>query len=161
MSDVQVPDYGNPIDVVESIAGANKWASERFDDGEIQFFIIGSEEKYQVVFTQMHALSSLHMCWAFYWELPQNLSPLRELLSLINAQLWIGHFDVFPKEGMIAFRYALLLEDDELSCEEGKEMLTMGLEASERFIPAMRLVLAGTPPQEALAVTYFESIGTA
>ena len=31
------------------------------------------------------------------------------MISLINEQLWIGHFDVWPKDGVIMFRHALLL----------------------------------------------------
>ena len=90
-------------------------------------------------------------------------SELIELASLINEQLWVGHFDVWGSDGIIMFRHALLLTGgvapSDSQCEA---LLGIALDACERHYQAFQFVLwAGKSPRNALESTLFETSGEA
>ena len=86
-----------------------------------------------------------------------------ELASLINEQLWVGHFDVWSSDGIIMFRHALLftggIAASDSQCEA---LLGIALDACERHYQAFQFVLwAGKSPREALETSLFETSGEA
>lgn len=85
------------------------------------------------------------------------------LISLINEQLWIGHFDVWPKDGVVMFRHALLLTGGaDLNPTQCEAVLTNAVAACERYYQAFQFVVwAGKSGREALETAMIETKGEA
>jgi len=86
-----------------------------------------------------------------------------QLISMINEQMWIGHFDLWTKDGIVMYRHALVLAGgltaSRLQCEA---LLSAALDASERYYPAYQFVVwAGKTAREALEAAVFETAGEA
>ncbi len=86
----------NPLDVVEHVAGTNNWSFERASDEEITLLVGGRWTDYQVSFTWMSAIESLHLACAFDFKVPERRrAEVQQLISHINEQMWVGHFDLW------------------------------------------------------------------
>ena len=99
MSLLQVePDRNvHPVDIIEHIASINDWTFERQDADEISISVRGGWSDYHVSFNWMEDLESLHIACAFDLKVPEGRrGEIKQLISLINEQLWIGHFDIGP-----------------------------------------------------------------
>ena len=100
----------HPVDIIEHIAGINDWVFERQDADEISISVKGSWSDYHVSFSWMENLESLHIACAFDLKVPEaRRAEVKQLITQINEQLWIGHFDIWSKENMVLFRNAHLL----------------------------------------------------
>ncbi|MBM3528300.1 MAG: hypothetical protein FJX62_09415 [Alphaproteobacteria bacterium] len=154
----------NPLDVVERVASLNDWSFERAGDDEITMIVAGRWSDYQISFTWMHNIEALHLACAFDLKVPERRRPeVQQLISSINEQLWIGHFDLWLKDGMVMFRHALVLAGGvEASSPQCQALLSTALETCEGYYPAFQFVVwAGKPSREALDAAMFETSGEA
>jgi len=154
----------NPLDVVERIAAINDWSFERAGDDEITILIAGRWSDYQVSFTWMNDLEALHLACAFDLKVPERRrAEVQQLISQINEQLWVGHFDLWTKDGMVMYRHALVLAGGlTASSQQCQALLSGALEACEGYFPAFQFVVwAGKPAREALDAALFETSGEA
>ena len=100
----------NPLDVVERIAAINDWSFERAGDDEITMLVGGRWSDYQVSFTWMHDIEALHLACAFDLKVPERRrTEILTLVSLVNEQLWVGHFDLWSTDNVVMFRHSLVL----------------------------------------------------
>ncbi|MBI4273418.1 MAG: YbjN domain-containing protein [Rhizobiales bacterium] len=154
----------NPLDVVERVAAVNDWSFERAGDDEITILINGRWTDYQVSFTWMGEIEALHLACAFDLKVPERRrAEVQQLISYVNEQMWIGHFDLWPADGMVMFRHALVLAGGvEASGKQCEAVLGTALDACERYFPAFQFVLwAGKPAREALEAAMFQTSGEA
>jgi hypothetical protein len=154
----------NPLDVVERIAATNDWSFERAGDDEVTIVIGGRWSDYQLSFTWMAEIEALHLACAFDLRVPNRRhAEVQRLIALINEQLWVGHFDLWPQDGMVMYRHALVLAGGvEASGTQCQAMLSGALESCERYFPAFQFVVwAGKSPREALDAAMFETQGQA
>ncbi len=154
----------NPVDVVERLAALHDWAFDRACDDEIAISVQGRWTDYQVSFTWMNDIEALHLACAFDLKVPEARRPeVLALTALINEQLWVGHFDMWVKDGIIMFRHALLLAGGvEVAGRQCEALLDAALETSERHFQAFQFVVwAGKSAREALDTTMFETAGEA
>jgi hypothetical protein len=154
----------NPVDVVERLAAGHEWAFARASDDEVTLLIAGRWADYQVSFTWMPHIESLHLACAFDLKVPERRRvDVLELAALINEQLWVGHFDVWFNDGIIMFRHALVLSGGVAAADSQCEMLLgMALDSCERHYQAFQFVLwAGKNARDALESTMFETRGEA
>jgi hypothetical protein len=152
----------NPLEVVEHMASTHLWSFERACEDELTIVVRGKWADYQVSF--MHAIEALHLACAFELKVPErNNAEVERLISLINAQMWVGHFDLWPTDGLVMFRYALVLSDGvQASHRQCEVLLSAALDACERYYPAFQFVAwAGEEAHEALAAGMFETAGEA
>jgi hypothetical protein len=166
-----MPDIGvaeqhriNPLDVVEKVAAGNDWSFERAGDDEITILVNGRCTDYQLSYTWMGDIEALHLACAFDLKIPERRrAKVQALISLINEQLWVGHFDLWLKEGMVMFRHALVLAGGvEASGRQCEALLSTALDACERYFAAFQFVVwAGKEAKEALAAAMFETSGEA
>ena len=86
-----------------------------------------------------------------------------EVLGLVNEQLWLGHFELWSGSGLIVFRHATLIgENDGLSFEQAEAISEAALEECERFYPVFQFVLwGGKSPTEAIAAALIDTAGEA
>ena len=96
--------------MVERLAAVNDWSFERASDDEITILVTGKWTDYQVSYTWMGDIEALHLACAFDLKVPERRrAEVQTLISLINERLWVGHFDLWTKEGIVMFRHALVL----------------------------------------------------
>jgi hypothetical protein len=154
----------NPLDVVEHVAGTNNWSFERASDEEITLLVGGRWTDYQVSFTWMSAIEALHLACAFDFKVPERRrAEVQQLISYINEQMWVGHFDLWLQDGMVMFRHALVLAGSaEASDKQCEALFAAAVEACERYFPAFQFVVwAGKPAREALDAAVFDTSGEA
>ncbi len=154
----------NPVDMIEQVAAVNEWEFERSGDDEINITVSGTWADYTVSFSWMEDFEALHLACAFDLKVPARRIPeTMKLLSLVNEQLLIGHFDLWMKEGTVMYRQALLLNGGAEPTSEQLECLLMSaLDACERYFQAFQFVVwAGKPAQESIDASLFETMGNA
>ncbi|MBZ9936423.1 YbjN domain-containing protein [Mesorhizobium sp. BR1-1-16] len=154
----------NPVDTIENIAAINDWAFERSGDDEITISIGGGWCDYHVSFSWMEDMEAVHLACAFDLKVtdPRKTEVMR-LLSLVNEQLWIGHFDLWGKEGVVMYRQTLLLAGGaEPNSAQVEGLLENAIESCERYYQAFQFVVwAGKSASEALEAVMFETVGEA
>jgi hypothetical protein len=154
----------NPLEVVERVASTNDWSFERAGEDEITILVRGKWADYQVSFTWMHELEALHLACAFELKVPERWRvEVQQLISMINEQMWIGHFDLWTQDGIIMYRHALVLAGGvEASGRQCEALLGTALDACERYFPSFQFVVwAGKGAREALDAAMFETAGEA
>ena len=154
----------NPLDVVERLASGNDWSFERASDDEITILVTGKWTDYQLSYTWMDDIEALHLACAFDIKVPERRrSDVQTLISMINERLWVGHFDLWPGEGMVMFRHALVLAGGtEASGQQCESLLSTALKTCERYFTAFQFVVwAGKSAKEALEAAMFETSGEA
>ncbi len=154
----------HPVDVIEHVAHTNDWSFERSGDDEISISVAGNWTDYHVSFSWIEDFEALHLACAFDIKVPETrtLEVLR-LLSLINEQMLLGHFDLWEQEGAIMFRQSLLLAGGaEPTGRQVEVLLHSALEACECYFQAFQFVIwTGSTAREALEGALFETKGNA
>jgi hypothetical protein len=164
LTDFSEHQRANPLDVVERVAAGNDWSFERACEDEITILVAGKWTDYQVSFTWMTDIEALHLACAFDLKVPERRrAEVQQLISLINEQLWVGHFDLWIQDGIVMFRHALVLAGGmATSGQQCQAMLGTALDTCERYFSAYQFVVwAGKPAREALDAAMFETSGEA
>jgi hypothetical protein len=154
----------NPLDVVERLATGHDWSFERASDDEITILVTGKWTDYQLSYTWMDNIEALHLACAFDLKVPERRqAEVQALISLINERLWVGHFDLWTKEGIVMYRHTLVLAGGtEASGKQCEALLATALDTCERHFTAFQFVVwAGKPAREALDAAMFETSGEA
>jgi len=154
----------HPVDVVEQLAAQKHWSFERSAPDEISIGVSGRWSEYQVAFTWIGDMEALHVSTAFEFKVPDHKrDALRDLISMINEQLWVGHFEYWQRDQVIMFRHALLLAGgSEPNGQQCEALLSIASDACERYFEAFQYVVwAGKTPREALDFAMFETAGSA
>jgi hypothetical protein len=154
----------NPLDVVERLANGNDWSFERATDNEITILVTGKWTEYQLSYTWMDDIETLHLACAFDLKVPERRrAEVLMLISMINERLWVGHFDFWINQGLMMFRHALVLAGG--SAASGKQceaLLGTALDACETYFTAFQFVVwAGKTASEALKAAMFKTSGEA
>ncbi len=154
----------NPLDIVERIASHNRWSFDRDEENELSLSVTGGWSEYNIALTWLAEVEALHVACAFDLTLPSaRLMELASLVSLINEQLWIGHFDIWPNDGVIMFRHAILLAGGaKLNGDQCQTILASAVRACERYYQAFQFVVsAGKTGHEAIGTVMLETQGRA
>jgi hypothetical protein len=154
----------NPLAVVEDIAADNNWAFERSGEDEVTIVSKGSWTDYQLSFTWMAEIESLHLACAFDMKIPPaRRGEVQRLIAAINEQLWVGHFDIWTHTGMVMHRQALVLPGGlTASAGQCEAMLVGAIHGCERYYPAFQFVVwAGKTAAEAMSAAMFDTEGEA
>ena len=154
----------HPLDVVERLASNKHWSFDRFDIDEMSVAVAGRWTDYQVAFTWIEDVEALHIACAFDLKVPdRRRNDILQLVSLVNEQLWVGHFDLWNAENVVMYRHALILAGGAEPTHGQCEMLMKAaIDACERYYQAFQFVLwAGKGSREALDSVLFETEGEA
>src|SRR5207247_10846776 len=88
----------------------NGWSLGRAGEEEITILVAGKWSDYQVSYTWMFDIEALHLACAFELKVPErSRGEVQQLISLINEQMWVGHFDLWVQDGLVMYRHALVL----------------------------------------------------
>src|SRR5262249_2755631 len=103
------PVLTNPLEVVERVPSTNRSSFERAGEDEITILVTGKWTDYQVSYTWMFDIEALHLACAFELKVPERCrAEVQQLISLINEQMWVGHFDLWVQDGLVMYRHALV-----------------------------------------------------
>ncbi|WP_421726587.1 YbjN domain-containing protein [Bauldia sp.] len=162
--DIEQERQSHPVDVIEHIAALNDWTFERAGDDEITVSVAGGWSDYHVSFSWIEEKEAIHLACAFDLKVPETrATEVMRLLTMVNEQMWIGHFDLWSAEGVIMFRQALLLSGGvEPNAHQVERLLVTAIEACDRYFQAFQFVVwAGKSASEALEGALFETVGEA
>ncbi len=153
----------HPLDVVERLAAIRDWIFDRAETDEMSVSVVGRWTEYHVAFTWIADMEAVHSPAHSTSKCRRRRKEVLQLISLINEQLWVGHFDLWSSENVVMFRHALLLaggaEPTDGQCEM---LLKAAIDACERYYQAFQFVLwAGKSAREALDAVLFETQGEA
>jgi hypothetical protein len=154
----------HPVDLIEHIAAIHDWTFERQDADEISISVRGAWSDYHVSFNWMEGLESLHIASAFDLRVPEpRRGEVKQLIALINEQMWIGHFDIWNHEGVVLFRNAHLLTGGaDVSAQQCEALLRSATDACDQYYQAFQFVVwAGRSASAALSEVMFETVGEA
>lgn len=154
----------NPVELVEQLAASQDWSFDRLGDDEITLSIAGTWSDYTLSFNWRDEFEDLQLACAFDFKIPKNRrNEICQLVARVNAQLWQGHFDIWAEDCGLLYRHGLLLSGGAIAnSAQCEAMLSMAVEACERFFPAFQYVIwAGKTADEALAATLMETKGSA
>jgi hypothetical protein len=164
LSQIEITQTENPVDQIERIASHNQWAFDRDEEDEISIAVAGTFTEYNIAFTWLSDIEALHVACAFDLKVPPaRRGEALALIALINEQLWIGHFDIWPQDGVIMFRHAILLAGGAaLNPQQCEAALTNAVAACERYYQSFQFVVwAGKRSREALDAAMLETKGEA
>jgi hypothetical protein len=154
----------NPVDTIEFVAANNDWDFERAGEDEIAMTVDGRWTRYQVSFSWMEHHEALHLACAFNLKVTEpRVNEVIRLLSCINGQVVMGHFDLWRQEDIVIFRQSLLLSGGvEPTSRQVEVLLSSALEACEAYFQAFQFVVwSGMDAQAAVDAVLFQTAGEA
>ena len=154
----------HPLDVVERLASLRDWIFDRAETDEMSVSVSGRWTDYHVAFTWIEDVEALHVASAFDLKVPERRRlEILKLVTLVNEQLWIGHFDLWSTDSVVMFRHSLLLTGGVAPTQpQCAALMKAAIETCERYFQAFQFVLwAGKPAREALDAVLFETEGEA
>ncbi|BBE34642.1 hypothetical protein SmB9_23000 [Sphingosinicella microcystinivorans] len=156
-----------PLDMLEHYFGAHGWSFERASDEELIARVEGSWTTYQLRALWREEERVLQFIAMPDIRVPENRrTAVWEALSLINEQLWLGHFEMWSVDGTLLFRHASMLdgsdEDSGLSLAQAETLVEAAVDECERYYPVFQFILwAGKTPREALDAALIDTVGEA
>ncbi len=162
--ELEVERQSNPVDMIEFVAANNDWSFERSGEDEIAMTVEGRWTDYHVSFSWMEEFEALHLACAFDIKVPESrVNEVIRLLSQINGQVLMGHFDLWRQEEVIIFRQSLLLAGGaEPTNQQVEVLLSSALDACESYYQAFQFVVwSGMDAQRAIDAVMFETVGEA
>lgn len=154
----------SPLDIIETLAVQRQWPFERISEEEITIVVAGSWADYHLSLNWDDRSEVLHAVCAFDFKVPPvRREEVRRLMSMINEQLWAGHFDLWVADGMLMCRGCLILtggaQVNDAQCDA---LIKVLLEACERYFPAFQFVIwAGKSAESGLEAAMLETAGEA
>ena len=109
-------------------------------------------------------VESLHIACSFDVRVPGGRrEEIGRLVTMLNEQLYFGHFDLWRHDGTIMFRNSLILAGgagtNDIQCET---LIRLAIEACERYFPTFQFVnWAGKSAEQALEASLLETVGEA
>lgn len=162
--DFKAERQSHPVDMIEFVADSNDWSFERPADDEIAMTVEGKWADYHISFSWMEQFEALHFSCAFDLKIPDGrLAEVNRLVTHINGDVLMGHFDVWQRADMVIFRQSLLLSGGlEPTGRQVETLLSSALDTCEAYYQAFQFVVwSGMNAQSAVSAVMFETVGEA
>ena len=165
----QEPEFGAnddaaPVEMLAALFEARGWACEVVADDEMTGEVQGSWAKYQLRAIWRSTDNVLQfLCLPDIRVSDDKRQRAYELLSLVNEQMWLGHFDIWSNGDVLLYRHGALLGDDGmLSLVQAQALVETAIDECDRFYPAFQFVLWGDKsPRAALDSALVDAAGEA
>jgi len=154
----------SPLDRVERLANAREWFVDRAGDDEVNMIVAAQWGDLTVSLNWRDDVESLHIACSFDVRVPGGRrEEIGRLVTMLNEQLYFGHFDLWRHDGTIMFRNSLILAGgagtNDIQCET---LIRLAIEACERYFPTFQFVIwAGKSAEQALEASLLETVGEA
>lgn len=158
-------DENNPIDMVEELAEAKKWAFARYDDITLNIALPGQKAKFDISMEWQEEFSALLIACSLPLTISEtNYEMAAQAMEQINQNLWLGHFDLSNKGKHPTFRHTLLLRmiPTGIAVDIIADVLDIAMAECNRFYTTFQLAQAGDVRlHDDLSAAVFETIGEA
>jgi len=157
-------DDAAPVDMLAALFEARGWQFEIISDDEVTAEVQGSWAKYQLRGIWRGGDNVLQLlCLPDIRVTKEKHSQAYELLTLVNEQMWLGHFDIWSNGSVLLYRHGALLGDDGmLSIGQAQALTEIAIDECDRFYPAFQFVLWGDKdPKAALDASLVDAAGEA
>ena len=157
-------DDAAPIEMLAALFEARGWESEVVSEDELVGEVQGSWTKYQLRAIWRAADNVLQfLCLPDIRVTSEKKPSAYELLSLVNEQVWLGHFDIWSQGDVLIYRHGALLGDEGmLSIQQAQALVENAIDECDRFYPAFQFVLWGDKsPRAALDAAMVDAAGEA
>lgn len=154
----------NPLDLVEKVADTRNWMIERSDEDEINLVVSGSWCDFYLSLNWHPEMQGLHLACTFDVKVPAGRrEEVSRAITIVNEQLFYGHFDIWRQDGTLLFRHALPLSGGAVvTNEQADSMLSTAVHNCERYFPVFQFVIwAGKTAEEAVEASLLETLGQA
>ena len=162
--DMERDDESAPVEMLAALFEARDWPFEYAGEDEISAEVKGSWATYQVQAIWRAEDHVLQLLCLPEVRVPEGKrAAMYEALTLINEQLWFGHFDMWSNGGVVLFRHGLMLgEEGLLGPAQAQMVVEAAIEECDRFYPVFQFILWGDKtPSEALAAAMVDAAGEA
>jgi hypothetical protein len=153
-----------PVDMLAALFEARGWPFEVSPQGEVSTQVQGSWGNYQLrgIWRPEDNVLQL-LCFPDIRLADAKRAQTYELLSLINEQMWLGHFDFWSNGDVLLYRHGAMLGDEGLlSLDQAQALVEIATEECDRFYPAFQFVLWGDKaPRDALDSALVDAAGEA
>ncbi|MHB9879183.1 YbjN domain-containing protein [Pacificimonas sp. ICDLI1SI03] len=156
-----------PLDMLAHYFEAHGWGFERLGEDEIVATVDGSWTKYQLRALWRAEERVLQFIAFPDVRVPiESRSRIYETLSIINEQMWLGHFEMWSSDGTLAFRHGVMLDEGDgdggISLGQTETVVEAAIDECERYYPVFNFVLWGAKsPREALEAALVDTAGEA
>lgn len=157
-------DVAAPVEMLAQLFDAHGWPCAFVSDDEISGEIQGSWTTYQLKGIWRADDRVLQLLCLPEIRVPDTKRAVAfELLGLINEQLWLGHFDIWSRGGVLLYRHGMMLgEEGLLSLSMAQLAVDAAVTECDRFYPAFQFVLWGDKnPRQALDAALVDAAGEA
>ncbi|MXO89555.1 type III secretion system chaperone family protein [Pontixanthobacter aquaemixtae] len=157
-------DDAAPVDMLAALFEARGWPFTTQSGDEIVGEIQGSWAKYQLRAVWRKEDNVLQVLCLPDVRVPaEKRAAAVELLAMVNEQIWLGHFDVWSKGGVLVYRNGAMLGGDGLlGLDQAQALVETAIEECDRFYPAFQFVLWGDKSaSDALDSALVDALGEA
>ncbi|MBF0160410.1 MAG: YbjN domain-containing protein [Magnetococcales bacterium] len=153
----------HPVEKVESYLLSRDWPVERDDENELWSEIASQWGALRLMVAYYVDNHYIQFSCYLNIKIPKHLQmKVFELLSLINQQVWLGHFELWQEEAIPVYRIVLPLRGSYLASKQIEVIIKAVVYESERFFPAFQWVIwSGRNPSEAMTMVMMETVGEA
>jgi hypothetical protein len=140
-------DAPNPLDRVEEILSDNNWVYNRMNDMELMVKISGKSCEYRLIFVWEENMSALKFCCQYDLAINRrNIQNAGIALMDMNADLWMGHFEIARDTMVPVFRHTCLLRGhgERSGFESIQDLVDISLVQCERFRHVFHLLSEDT-----------------
>ena len=165
-TDMDADAGGWPLETFGSLFDAHGWSTDRSADDEVVATGEGSwgEVELRVLWRPDDRAFQL-LAFPGITVTDEHRARAHETLSLVNEQLWLGHFELWSSTGVVVFRHAVPVDDDAdppLSLPVAATLVDTALDECERFYPVFQFALwGGKSPADAMAAGMIDTQGEA
>lgn len=154
----------SPIDIVEDLAELKCWDVDRLGEDQIAMAVEGAWRTYSLSLAWYEPDETLRMVCTYEMDAPEErLGNVYEAIEAANDRIWMGGFNLWREQGLMAFRYGLTLRGGAgATSEQVDAMLRCAVENCERYYPVFQLVAnEGASTDRAMAAALLEAAGRA
>jgi hypothetical protein len=161
---LQSQPIGDPIELMQRFVDINDWRLHHASADEISVEIPGKWSDYTLTLTYQDRYAALHVnVMLDIFIIEQQLDAAREVIATLNENIWMGHFDLITKDGVVYFRHNLPLRGTGgATPEQMEDLVDIALGECERAYPALfQIASGGVSAEIATACVLMETIGSA
>ncbi|PCI56165.1 MAG: hypothetical protein COB36_05120 [Alphaproteobacteria bacterium] len=134
-------DIQNPLDSVEDVLCDNNWVYNRMNNQELVVEIAGTSCNYRLLFVWQEHLNALQLCCQYNIKIkPENMSIAAMALMDMNAELWMGHFEITKSNLSPSFRQTCLIHGHEQRKSYIEDLVDISLVQCERYQSVFQLL---------------------
>ncbi len=134
-------DIQNPLDSVEDVLHDNNWVYSRMNNQELVVEIAGTSCEYRLLFVWQEHLNALQLCCQYNMKIkPENMGIAATALMDMNAELWMGHFEITKGSLSPSFRQTCLIHGHQQRKNYIEDLVDISLVQCERYQTVFQLL---------------------